>query len=310
MAFNERAVTARVSGCKVDTYYGDYQTVAATVSNSWQAWKKPRNATMVMIWCLGAGAGGAGGDTAVIGNARAGGGGGGSGALCKLTIPAMFLPDTLFLLPGRGGVGGAAATSGVNGGNSFVADKPASTATIQDLILMSGNTVAQAGTNSAGGGGGGSGGAAALATSVLYAGFGDWTVIAGAAGTAKGAAGAPGVAVTWGGVGLPVSGGAGGGSSAAGGAGQLGGAITGAGLMPTLLGGAIATDGSTGLYLQEPARWSGGSGGGAGGQGVGAQIGGRGGNGAYGCGGGGGGGGTTGGAGGWGGPGIIMIVSW
>ena len=125
-----------------------------------------------------------------------------------------------------------------------------------------------------------------------------------------------GVAVTFGGSGIPLSGGAGGGNGTG-----AGGAITGAGLVPTIAGG-VGTTGGVGnqgfmlgkrilfdspSYLFPHLLFTGGSGGG--GHGTGQA--GAGGDGGYGCGGGGGGGsqaaGGVRGAGGRGGDGLIII---
>ena len=109
-----------------------------------------------------------------------------------------------------------------------------------------------------------------------------------------------GTAVTWGGAGVICCGGAGGGGYNR--RGSAGGARTGAGLVPTVAGGAAGADnGDPGYSRMTPWLFTGGSGGGADDNGTG----GIGGNGAYGSGGAGGGAGTTGGAGGRGGDGLL-----
>lgn len=97
---------------------------ATGTASGWEPWIKPRNARMVMIVCIGAGAGGGGGHTAAAGTARGGGGGGGCGAISRVLLPAIFLPDTLFVLAGAGGAGGTAAGAGSAGTRSYVSMVP------------------------------------------------------------------------------------------------------------------------------------------------------------------------------------------
>jgi hypothetical protein len=73
-----------------------------------QTWLKPRGASMVRFMLIGAGGGGGNGTTAQ------GGGGGGSGAITSWIGPAIFIPDSLIIRPGLGGV------SGLNGEPSRV----------------------------------------------------------------------------------------------------------------------------------------------------------------------------------------------
>lgn len=73
----------------------------ATTSTSTATWIKPRGASMVRFLLIGAGGGGG------AGSSTAGGGGGGSGSIVSWIGPAMFVPDTLLVLCGRGGIGNA-----------------------------------------------------------------------------------------------------------------------------------------------------------------------------------------------------------
>ncbi len=57
-------------------------------------WIKPRGITMIHITAIGAGGGGGSGNSSVS-TAASGGSGGGSGAITRLTIPAIFLTDSL-----------------------------------------------------------------------------------------------------------------------------------------------------------------------------------------------------------------------
>lgn len=308
-----------VTGPKVAIFYGS--KIASQITDTgWQCWTRPKNATMLMLICVGSGGGGGGGLTGAAGTNRGGGGGGGSGSFARLIIPAFFLPKTLFLLPGTGGKGSAAGIAGIAGEFSSIRDKVNTgvgngSSTIQDTILISGSdpvggTAGRGGVggSAAGGNAGGAAEIVAIVGSTIYKGYGLWESTVGQNGTASGALAAPGASLTFGATSVLVSGGTGGGSVSATNVDQAGGAITGAGLIATQPGGvAAAGAGSSGLRLQTPLINTGGTGGGTAGA---AGTAGKGGDGAPGSGGGGGGGGVTGGAGGDGGPGFIMIVSW
>src|SRR5574343_336906 len=84
-------------------------TPGGAATTTWQVWSKPRGVQMVMILAVGAGGGGGNGFSAAAGSARGGGGGGGSGAISRVIIPAILLPDVLYVSPG---VGGAATAAG------------------------------------------------------------------------------------------------------------------------------------------------------------------------------------------------------
>lgn len=303
----ENAIIPRIKGSKVELFYGPGVQVAAVTATNWKPYTLPKNATMAMLVCLGGGAGGAGGFTGATSTGRGGGGGGGSGAVARLMIPTFFLPKTLFLLPGMAGSATAPGFTGIVGGRSFIADKP--TPTVADTILVSGAAASAGGTAAIATGSSGGGAAETLSTNVLgiYTGFGIFVAIAGVAGTASGALGAAGVALGFGSAGVPLTGGTGGGSASATNVDGAGGNITGAGLVPTIVGGAAGgTAGKNGTNFGSPFIGTGGTGGGSSSAGTGGQ----GGKGAVGCGGAGGGGGITGGNGGDGGVGLIMIVTW
>ena len=70
-----------------------------------------------------------------------GGGGGGSGWMSRLLIPAFFLPKILYLAPGAGGIGVAAATIGNTSARSRVTDKPVPNI-LADIVLISGTNAA------------------------------------------------------------------------------------------------------------------------------------------------------------------------
>jgi len=300
---------------------GDFQEflpIAAVggASDARLTWLKPQGVQMVYILCIGAGGSGGGGLTGAAGTARGGGGGGGSGAVSRLLIPAMLLPDVLSVIPGTGGASAAAGGAGNTGIASYV-------------ILASGTNAPGYIISAAGGLGGiagtaagsNAGGAAAAILSLATAAIGNLGLlvsIAGSAGSASGAiagaVGAAGVALLWNnGTGPPICGGAGGGTVGTNNANFAGGDITASGIgplggYPTIPGGLAAGGaGNPGMLLTKPWRSGGGSGGGTNGA---AGVGGRGGNGNIGSGGGGGGGGVTGGASGRGGNGYVAFWSW
>lgn len=280
-------------------------------TTGWQVWEKPRNISTVVLKIIGAGAGGGGGFTAAAGTARGGGGGGGSGGILDLIIPAMFLPDALYLFIPPGGTGGAASAAGVAGGRCRISTVPAD--------LTASNLIATSGSADAGGGGAGTtaaagaaGAAGTIATVIIAIGHvyaSSFSAKAGQAGGAGGIqTGALGTNVAFcTGSGLYITGGAGGAGSGTTNVNFAGGNVTGLGQVPSILGGALAGGvGLPGLFSEEPLIWCslGGSGGGSNG---GAGVGGVGGKASYGSGGGGGGAGVTGGAGGAGGDGLILI---
>lgn len=261
----------------------------------WQTWNKPRNAKMIEIFCLG---GGAGGSIATVGTGgRNGGNGGGAGGIVRGIIPAFLLPDTLYILVGKGGVGSTTNnTAGGVGGISYIGLQPSINE--QTLICKSSTT---APNNTATG--------ATISTVALSA-FGNlglFTAIAGVgANTGTSGAGASQAAL---GTSLVTGGAAGGGKGV--GTFFSGGNITSASaILTSQVNGGVANaqDGDSGYGTLIPFCGTGGAGG-AGRQGD-LGAGGRGGNGFYGCGGGGNGGGqtVTGTKGGNGGDGLVIIT--
>jgi hypothetical protein len=299
--------------------YVDYfPGYAATLTTSWQVWNKPRGVNFVKIITIGGGGGGNRGISSATTNARGGSGGGGSGGIATIMMPAIFLPDRLYVSAGAGGRRGTSLGNGTDGGISYVSIAP-STAIIYLVCYANGGASGTIGAPT-GGGGGGSGGSQAV-TGALQSGQGNFTTLTGQSGSAGGGQlGANGTNIIYPTTGLLLSGGAGG----AGGAGFVGGDITAPAsqtdkytIFPTLPGGVAGSvsslaggDGVAGINNMELLLFSGGSGGGSGFDGTAGSVGGAGGNGGFGCGGGGGGGGTTGGEGGNGGPGLVIISSW
>lgn len=286
-----------------------------TSDNIARQWLKPKNATLLYILAIGGGGGGGGGFSGAAGSTRGGGGGGGSGGVCRLIIPAVLVPDSLFVKVGNGGVGGTGSGSaGTAGTRSFVFTRRGGAAGVsnENVLIVSSNGTANgggAGTGAAAG----SAGASVSASSQTQArglSFGIFLSQAGIGGSAGGVhTGANG-----GGqdplASFYVGGGCGGGGVGTGNTNTVGGSGTGQNeSFPTIQGGFIGTreaQAGTTLWLpQYPLCAAGGTGGGSNGTGTGQN----GANGGMGSGGGGGGGGVTGGAGGRGGGGIVIIVA-
>jgi hypothetical protein len=308
--------------CRVQVFTATHNGTAV-----WTTWNK-LPCSFVSLTMIGGGGGGGGGFTAAAGSARGGGGGGGSSGILRAVWPSWMLPDTLLLAVGGGGAGGAAGAAGGAGGDSRLAMFNTTTA-INHFAVCAGATNGSGGTGTGGGAGGSGGGAAAGNTAMGL----NWAIFTASSGQTGGAGGAQTGAVgnaPNGNVGLqpqaPLSGGAGGGGVGTANTDFAGGPITGAGLFPTLSGGAAAAGkGPDGyiyqlnqslLAIRELQPYAavfggvcyGGAGGGTAGASGTAGAGGRGGG--WGTGGGGGGGGVTGGAGGKGGDGLVIIVCW
>ena len=286
-----------------------------------QTWTKPRGASMVMIYCIGSGAGGGGGFTGIATSNRGGGGGGGSAAMTGVLLAGPFCPQELYVQVAQGGIGGAAGAAGGPGGTSFVVpgfpytNGTIAILTIADTMIASSNSIATpaiggSAGSAAGGNAGGAAGSVSTTDTAMALAYGPTFTFSGRAGTASGALGAAGVNST----GLAVSSaptcaGAGGGSPTN--ADVNGGRMPGSGWIGeqglNSNGSSALPNGKAGITVWTPVFGSSGGGGGAG---INASVGGIGGDGGIGSGGGGGGGGTTGGAGGNGGGGMVVIVSW
>jgi hypothetical protein len=288
-----------------------------STGTSWVTWEKPRGIIMLEIICIGGGGGGRSGWSST--SIRSGGGGGGSGGFSRLLIPAVFLPDVLYVSVGRGGAGGASTTTagtanvGDPGNTSFVSIAP-STAAIYVACFASPGGGGTAGNSSSGPAGAGAG--VATQSSALISGLGIFSALAGQSGNTGGNGSQTALAYPT--TGLLLSGGAAGG----GGSGGIGSNITAPtqasfSLITTRNGGGSATiagPGADGISLFQPLMSIGGAGGGSSSSTTpGVGSGGRGGNGGFGSGGGGGGAGPSGtgsGAGGRGGDGFVIIRSW
>lgn len=301
-------------------YSGDVKIFTATTGTNlqgFQIWQKPRGATFVYMLTIAGGGGGGGGVSKTSGSNGGGGGGGACSGITRFNCPAVFLPDTLYIQVGGGGVGGAGSGAGSAGLNSFILTSK--TAVLPNIICYSG-------VNAPGGGGAGTtfaGGSAGsvptIAVTQPFNAVGEWFTNVGLVGIVGGIqTGAVGGDITaWGTI--PLSPGASGAgcvtANFAGGnqtvtalldIGSQGYYPTGTGNL--VLGGTaagIGVDGGGGVNKITPLFCSGGSGGGSNN----AGVAGDGGNGGYGCGGGGGGAGLTGGNGGNGGSGLVVIIT-
>jgi hypothetical protein len=242
---------------------------AASNATEFFTWVKPRGASMVRMLLIGGGAGGRPGTTGV------GGAGGGSGAVTTWIGPAMFIPDSLRIQVGGGGISNGNATS-------TIAQYINGTGALYNLLT--------ANSGSASGG--------AASTNNFFGASGILRSVAGQNGAAASTA-ITSSTTTF------LSGGAGGSGTTT----VAGANVAGHYGYPSVAGGAVLGGaGGDGYFMNSPFIHGFG---GAGGGGNAAGTGGIGGKGGIGCGGGGGGRGTTaGGAGGQGGGGAAFIWSW
>jgi hypothetical protein len=263
------------------------QNYTLYATGNWQTWNKPRNAKFIEIFCLG---GGAGGGVATIGAfSKNGGAGGGSGGIVRGLIPAFLLPDTIYILVGKGGAGAITSnTAGGSGGISYISLQPSTSE--QTLICKSSTAAATSGQVA-----GGAGGTISVVSLSAFGNLGLFTAIAGVAGglggSNTGTAGASQAAL---GTNLTTGGAGGGGATNTAGVWAVGGSITAASAILTTQvsgGQTVGADGNSGYGTLQPFCGTGGSGG-AGRDGS-TGAGGNGGNGFYGCGGAGAGGSST-----------------
>ena len=304
-----------------------YTPNTAVTTQGFQVWQKPMNVSVVAMWVVSGGGGGGGGFTRSGSISGSGAGGGASSNIAKLMIPAIFLPDNLYVSVGSGGQGGAASGNGGAGINSYVLLNP-TTAVLPNLVCYSG-------VNAPGGGGSGTGGAAGVGGTVptvaVVQPFNNYGLQFATSVGLVGGTGGTDVTVSgsnitcWVQTGTtanmfsPGAGGAGcvkadldGGSQTPAAAADFGcntfyyPQITGSCAAGGSTTGSVGITGGSGIKRMTPLFNCGGAGGGS----SNAGTGGNGGAGGYGSGGGGGGAGTTGGRGGNGGPGFVLIISW
>jgi hypothetical protein len=142
------------------------QTYTFYATGNWQTWSKPRNAKMIEIFCLGGGAGG--GSSLLSGSAYGGAGGGGSAGIVRGIVPAFLLPDTLYILVGKGGSGASTAGQGGTGGISYIGLQPS---TSEQTLICKSSTAGPTGGSSAFAGG--NPGVAAQISGVALSSFGN-----------------------------------------------------------------------------------------------------------------------------------------
>ena len=287
-----------------DSQIADVQTFSGTSGVTlgvWVPWVKPRGVSTIWMIAVGGGGGGGAGFTRTAGSAGGGGGGGGSGASAWSVQPAAFVPDSLFIQAGRGGLSTAAGIASIVAATPYTATTQQST-----YLLANGGSAGGTGTGAAVGAAG-TAGAVSAATDMRLGILMNHGFLAGVVGIAGGAvAGAVGgntVAVTTGQRNMGGAGGAGCTTTDFAGGNQIATSLT---QVITGAAGGAGVGGPSGIWLPNYGYSTGGAGGGS----FNSGTAGAGGAGAYGgSGGGGGGAGTTGGAGGRGGDGYVMIIS-
>lgn len=302
-----------------------FEAPAQTNLIQWQTWRKPRGAKWIYMWGVGGASGGGCGIN--TGTSSGGGAGGSSGAQALVMIPAIFVPDLLYIQCGAGGAGATTTGAvGAAGTNTYVAIGPsggAGLALADTFLRADGAAVGTAAPTASLGGTATNGAATPTIGNMPLAGRGFVTLIGGQAGSQGGGSTAAGTATTLPTTGIMVTaGGGGGGSSATPG---IGGEISALGtslgtqfFQLPILGGTAGTGataagaGRVGFKSRNALFNFGGSGGGGASTTVGG-IAGNGADGAPGCGGGGGGGAnttnTTIAPGGNGGPGFVYMIT-
>ena len=157
---------------------------STTTLTQWQTWRKPRGVTWVYILAVGGGGGGSTGGRGASTTAS-GGGGGGSGAQTTLFIPAMFVPDLLYIQTGNGGAGittsGGTGVAGNPGQPTYVCIEPDTTLTPQMTLVFAGGGGA-GGAEATTGSTGGTGGTLGSLSNMPLAGKGIFTAITGQGG--------------------------------------------------------------------------------------------------------------------------------
>jgi len=287
------------------------------IGSQWQTWRKPRG--VKNIYMLGVGGGASGGVGGYTGGA---GSGGGSGAQTCVWIPAMFVPDTLYVQCGAGGQQPSALCGfayPVGGGPTYVNIEPTTNITIGSAINPNGFLAAYGAYS-----GGSTGGSVSTIASMPLAGRGYYTFFAGQSGGSGALANNNATNLVIPATGLMVmggtGGGGGGGSNTGGGISQPSNWFADSFILPTIAatsGASVAvpaSNGVDGVVVRNFLMNYGGTGGGGASSTAGGSPG-AGGKGAPGCGGGGSGGGGTSvnitpARPGNGGDGFVIIMSW
>lgn len=296
-----------------------FYPLGSTIAQGVQTWYKPKWATMINFVAVGGGAGGGAGFTRTAGTAGGGGGSGASSGIARFLVPAIFVPDVLYIQVGAGGKGGVPGVSsgnGVAGVNSYISTSPPLTAgtvaPLPNIWLNSGVTAPGAGGGGAVGAAGAAGTVPTIAVVQPHHLYGQWMATVGLVGIIGGVqTGAAGTGPTAWAANMFSPGGSGAGCTTTD---FAGGPVTltaryvvpGKFEMATTAipaGTSPGGNGNPGIKSFAPFLNCGGSGGASNNSG---QAG-HGANGGYGCGGGGGGAGATAGNGGNGGDGLVII---
>jgi hypothetical protein len=317
---NQFTISATPGGASVTTTAsgGAPGPTFTLVTPQWQTWRKPRGVKWIYMLAVGGGAsGGTGINTANSGGAGAGGG---SGSQTVVMIPAMFVPDVLYIACGNGGASQTASgVPGLPGLPTYVAIEADTGMDFNKNILWTNPGNVGGTPASTVGGLGGTAASAAIIGYMPLAGRGFYTQIAGQPGGAGGTTGGSASGLTLSSSGLMVSGGTGGGGSAGASGGSILAPVGSLGTdffasLPALSGAVTSTPGQAGanFIARNFIMNYGGTGGGGATITAGGSAG-AGGDGAPGSGGGGSGGATStnpilrSGA---GGPGFVLILSW
>lgn len=124
-------------------------------NGEWQTWQKPAGAKFIYFSCVGGGgSGGCSSNTTAASNNGGGGGGGGS-VICNVLMPAMLVPDTLYISVGRGGVRPVTSGGiGITGSGTYIAIDPTYNNFYNALAYAGGGQGGGAGGNTFAGGSG------------------------------------------------------------------------------------------------------------------------------------------------------------
>lgn len=135
-------ISATPNGAPVATTTGT-GTPGATfrLNSEWQTWHKPRG--VKNVYMIGVGGGASGQPSANVSPGNSGGAGGGSGAQTCVWIPAMFVPDVLYIKCGAGGKYSERPVTGITtnhgGGPTYVTIEPSSSfANTMTLLVAAG----------------------------------------------------------------------------------------------------------------------------------------------------------------------------
>lgn len=96
----------------------DIQIFYANQGNfGYQTWRKPRKCNFVYILSIDAGGGGSSGTSTTLATSTVNNCGGASGGITRALINSSFVPDSLYVKVGKGGIGGASSSLGAGARN-------------------------------------------------------------------------------------------------------------------------------------------------------------------------------------------------